>query len=79
LLSFDLKRVRGARSPRVGLLEFSVAREGHARIDIAMAVEGALAVAGQLIDWRVPSAVPRPANRIPPAKKRRAGPKASVY
>jgi hypothetical protein len=70
LLSFDLNRVRGARSPRVGLLRFSVVREGRARIDIAMAVDGALAIAGQLIDWREQSAAPPPASRIPPAKSR---------
>lgn len=70
VVSFDLNRVRRAWSPRLGLLRFSVVREGRPPIEIGMAVDGALAIAGQLMDWRVPSAVPAPANRRPPAKRR---------
>src|SRR4051812_43133818 len=70
LLSFDLRDLRGAYSPRVGMLRFSIVREGRPRIDIGMTVDYALAVAGQLMDWRVLSAVPAPANRRPPAKRR---------
>jgi hypothetical protein len=70
VLTFDLDDVRAPHSPRRRYLWFSVAREPSARIEICLNVDGALAIAGQLSDWRPPGVEPPSAIRSPAAKSR---------
>ena len=55
ILSFDITQLRGPHSPYPGYLRFAVLGNGGARIDVGIAVDGAVAIAGQLAE-----ATPRP-------------------
>lgn len=71
VLSFALSDVRAAHSPRHRYLRFSVIDGSSARIEVCMKVDGALAIAGQLLDWKLPATTqPQSVVQKPPAKSR---------